>query len=288
MPGTTTVHTAMWRPSRLRHWLAVLTYPVFLVLNRPFLGWFADLTYDFALRCSGIAVTFPGKGGLTRSEENFLRRHRDRFQNGILFDIGANHGSYALYLSRLAAGAKIYAFEPHPATFAFLDKRMENVGSVEVVNAAMADKPGEMKLYDFRSEDGSTQASLSASAVALYSADLVEHTVNCTTVDAFMEKFGLKRIDLLKIDTEGHDLSVMRGAAKVLRQGLIGMIQFEFIPANIATGVTMHAIFEALSGYRIGRMCLNGSVRWLDPYDVKRCEIYVTQNLIAVPLGHSL
>ena len=66
------------------------------------------------------------------------------------------------------------------------------------------------------------------------------------------------------------------------------MIQFEFIPANIATGVTMHAFFEVLRGYRIGRLCLNGTVMWLDPYDVKRCEVYVTHNLIAVPAGEGL
>ena len=61
------------------------------------------------------------------------------------------------------------------------------------------------------------------------------------------------------------------------------MIQFEFIPANIATGATMHKFFEVLDGYRISRLCLNGDLLSLQPYNVKRCEIYVTHNLIAVP-----
>lgn len=283
MPDVTTVHTPAWRPSRLKSLLASCAYPIALLLNRPSLSWFADLLYDVALRCSGIAITFAGKDGLTRAEENFLRRNKAAFQGGTLFDIGANHGAYADALTKLAPTGRIFAFEPHPRTFAVLRSRMANAGKVCLVNKAVADQTGALKLYDFRSEDGSTQASLSQSAVALYSSDLVEHVVDCTTVDAFMAEAGLDRIELLKIDTEGHDLSVLKGAQAALRDHRIGMIQFEFIPANIGTGVTMHAFFEILRGYRIGRLCLNGTVRWLDPYDVKRCEIYVTHNLIAVP-----
>jgi hypothetical protein len=98
-----------------------------------------------------------------------------------------------------------------------------------------------------------------------------------------MAEAQLDHIDLLKIDTEGHDLAVLIGAEQALRDRKIRMIQFEFIPANIATGVTMHHFFTVLHGYKIGRLCLNGDVNWLTRYDVKRCEIYVTHNLIAVP-----
>jgi FkbM family methyltransferase len=205
----------------------------------------------------------------------------------VLLDIGANHGAYAYVLAKLAPDARIFAFEPHPATFGLLASRMKPLPGVQTINRAVADKTGQLKLYDFRLEDGSTQASLSESAIALYSSDIVEHTVECTTIDTFMAEYGLDHVDLLKIDTEGHDLSVLMGAQKALSDRKIGMIQFEFIPANIATSVTMHRFFEVLRDYRIGRLCLNGTVRWLDHYDVKRCEIYVTHNLIAIPKATS-
>ena len=288
MSRMTYVHAAIWRPSRLKSILASCAYPIFLTLNRPSMSWFGNLLYDIALRCNGVAITFAGKNGLTRAEEHFLCRNKARFQHGVLFDIGANHGAYAQFLNKLASDARIFAFEPHPATFASLAFRMKDVPAVRAINKAVADKTGRLKLYDFRSEDGSTQASLSESAVALYSPDIVGHTVDCTTIDEFMAELGLDRIDLLKIDTEGHDLSVLVGARKALRDRKIDVIQFEFIPANIATGVTMRKFFEVLRDYRIGRLCLNGTVRWLDPYDVKRCEIYVTHNLIAVPRGDSI
>jgi FkbM family methyltransferase len=274
----------MWRPSRLRSLLARIAYPVFFALNRPAMAWFGDLAYDFALRCSGVAITFGGKAGLTRAEEHFLRRNQARLQDGVLFDVGANHGAHARLLRILAPTARILAFEPHPTTFAMLRELMADMPSVALSNQAMGDSPGPLTLYDFGFSDGSTQASLSEAAVAFYSDDIVAHAVDCTTIDDFMASAGIDRIDFLKIDTEGHDLAVLRGARAALRDRKIGMIQFEFIPANIATGATMHGFFEVLEGYRISRLCLNGELRPLNPYDVKRCEIYVTHNLIATPL----
>ena len=283
MTETAGIRTPAWRGSPLKSLVAKCAYPVFFLLNRPSMAWFGDLLYDAALRCSGIAITFSGNKGLTRAEENFLHLNRDHLQGGVLLDIGANHGAYATLPAKIAPTARIFAFEPHPTTFAFLRSRIEGVPSVQAINQAVADTKGKPKLYDFRSEDGSTRASLSETAVGLYSADIVEHAVDCTTVDAFMDETGINHIDLLKIDTEGHDLSVLKGARRALSERKIGMIQFEFIPANIATRVTMRDFFEILKGYRIGRLCLNGQLRWIDSYDVKRCEIYVPQNLIAVP-----
>jgi FkbM family methyltransferase len=278
------VHTPLWQPSRSKSLLAKAAYPVVLALNRPSMAWFGDLLYDLALRCSGIAITFSGKHGLTRAEEHFLARNKARLQSGVLLDVGANHGAYARLLCQLAPTARIIAFEPHPSTFAMLRDLMVDFPSVSLVNQAVGDAPGQLTLYDFRFSDGSTQASLSEAAVALYSDDIVAHSVDCITVDDFMIESGIDRITFLKIDTEGHDLAVLKGARNALRDRRIDMIQFEFIPANIATGATMHGFFEALDGYRISRLCLNGDLRSLRPYDVKRCEIYVTHNLIATPL----
>jgi Methyltransferase FkbM domain len=153
-----------------------------------------------------------------------------------------------------------------------------------LVNQALSDREGRLQLFDFAAADGSTQASLGEAAVTLFATDLVAHEVDCSTVDAFMREQNIERIALLKIDTEGFDINVLRGAKQAVAEGRIGMIQFEFIPANIALRVTMRDFFDALPGYRIFRLCSNGELLPLEPYDVKRCEIYVTQNLIALPI----
>ena len=64
--------TPIWRDSLARRMVAALALPVFWLLNRPALQWFANAAYDFALRCNGIAINFKGRHGLTRGEECFF------------------------------------------------------------------------------------------------------------------------------------------------------------------------------------------------------------------------
>ncbi|WP_431302045.1 FkbM family methyltransferase [Sediminicoccus sp. BL-A-41-H5] len=283
LDSTERVTTGLWRPSRLRQALARLAYPLIWVANRPAGAWFGRALHDLALRCQGIAINFPGNHGLTRGEEAFLARIAPQLQGGVLLDVGANHGFYTEHLRRLAPNARIHAFEPHPRTFARLAARLDQPG-VTLVQAALGDSSGTLELFDFAGQDGSTQASLSREAVALYTEAVTSHRIPCTTLDAYLEAQGIGTVDFLKIDTEGHDLHVLKGAARAIAAQRIRVIQLEFIPANIATRVTMRDIFEALPGYAIHRLCLNGALLPLAPYDVKHCEIYVTQNLVALPV----
>ena len=276
------VRTAAWRDSLARRAVATAAYPLIWAINRPSASWLARAIYDFALRCNGVAINFKGRHGLNRAEEHFLDSMAPRLQGGVLLDVGANYGSYAEYLSRIAPTARIHAFEPHPSTFRRLSQHLSG-RNVTLVQEALSDRGGELELFDFADGDGSTQASLSQEAVGFFADRVVRHAIRSTTLDAYLEREGIERVDFLKIDTEGFDLNVLKGAERAIRERRIGMIQFEFIPANIATHVTMRDFFAALPGYGIHRLCLNGALLPLFPYDVKRCEIYVTQNLIALP-----
>jgi FkbM family methyltransferase len=276
------VETPLWRDGKARRLIEAAFYPLVWALNRPAAAGFSRAIYDFALRCNGIAINFPGQHGLNIGEERFLRSVAPSLQQGVLLDVGANMGCYAAYLRKLAPEATIYAFEPHPATFARMSAWL-SAKRVRPVQQALSDQAGVTQLFDFEAEDGSTQASLSRAAVEIFDSDVVGHEVTSTTLDSFLEAEGIREVAFLKVDTEGFDLKVLQGAARAIREKRIRLLQFEFIPANIATHVTMRNFFEALPGYDIYRMCLNGELLPLFPYDVKRCEIYVTQNLIAKP-----
>jgi FkbM family methyltransferase len=275
--------TPVWRDSFGKRLSARLVYPLFMAINRPGMRWFGHAVYDFALRCNGIAINFPGKHGLTIGEENFLIHRLRQCAGGVLLDVGANHGAYARHMLKLCPQAHVFAFEPHPHTFATLTARTADMAGITPVNMAVSETQGTLLLYDFATADGSTQASLGEKAVKFFADEVVTHAVTVTTIDAFMAEHGIAEITLLKIDTEGFDLAVLKGARAALAARAIRAIQFEFIPADIAMHVTMRNFFEVLEGYRIFRLCMNGALMPLDPYDVKRCEIYVTQNLIALP-----
>ena len=118
--------------------------------------------------------------------------------------------------------------------------------------------------------------------MALFSNDIVEHSTRCTTLDDFIKEQGIDTVTLLKIDTEGYDLNVLKGAVQAIAERRLHAIQFEFIPANIATHVSMRDFFDALPGYDLYRQCMNGDLLPLHHYDVKRCEIYVTHNIVAL------
>ena len=280
-PVTRAPTTPKFTNGALKRAATFLAFPVFYVLNRPSLQLLAELAYDFALRWNGFAIGFQGRHGLSHAEERFLMRRLPGIGNGVLFDVGANHGAYARLLRRLSPGSRIHAFEPHPKTFASLQQHVAGL-HVTLVNMAVSDRSGTMQLHDFAQADGSTQASLAQAAVGMFDHDTVSHTVNVTTIDAYMAQAGIDEIDLLKIDTEGFDINVLRGARSALDRGAIKAIQFEFIPADIAMRVTMRDFFEILHGYMLFRLCLNGGLMPLRRYDVKRCEVYVTHNIVAL------
>jgi FkbM family methyltransferase len=287
MPPITPIQTPIYRDTKAKRFLAAAAVPIFSILNRPRFRRLAEITYDIALRMNGFAIGFRGKHGLTHPEEAFLRNYLPKLKSGALLDVGANHGTYARFLSRIRPDLRILAFEPHPKSFKLLQGNA-NRDNVELFNLALSDTGGVMKLYDFAQQDGSTQASLSQEAVRLFDANTIEYEIRCFTLDDFADKHGLNHIAFLKVDTEGFDINVLRGACRMLEEKRIDIIQFEFIPACIALRVTMRDFFELLRGYRIFRLCVNGGLLPLDQYDVKRCEVYVVHNLIAVRHGFDI
>jgi FkbM family methyltransferase len=123
-------------------------------------------------------------------------------------DVGANIGVYTRELSRLAGPTgKVKAFEPVPETFAALSKSVRRLGlsNVEVFNLAISDHHGKVSMSVPMREDGVPN---------LYRAEVCEgNTVACVPLDSMIEP-----VDFVKIDVEGHEFEVLRGAAELLRR----------------------------------------------------------------------
>ena len=81
------------------------------------------------------------------------------------------------------------------------------------------------------------------------------------TVDRFSADHGLVAITLLKVDTEGHDLSVLRGASSMLNQGVIGIVQFEYNWRWVASRTFLKDVFDladSLPRYTVGKVTPKG------------------------------
>jgi hypothetical protein len=101
-----------------------------------------------------------------------------------------------------------------------------------------------------------------------------------TTVDRFCKEKGLAAIDLLKIDTEGCELQVLKGASEMLSGGRVKVIQFEFGECNVFSRVFLRDFYEVLPGFRMYRLDSNGLIP-LPSYESTN-EIFRFQNIIAI------
>jgi FkbM family methyltransferase len=127
----------------------------------------------------------------------------------VILDIGANFGFYAVSFARaLARCARIIAFEPFPSTFRRLCANIALNGLDDVIQAhplALSDRVGRARMWSRPDNSG-------ASAVL----DEGSTSVPATTLDTFSRDAGLERLDFVKVDVEGHEEAVLRGASDVL------------------------------------------------------------------------
>jgi FkbM family methyltransferase len=153
-----------------------------------------------------------------------------------LFDVGANIGQTARKFLKEFPQARIFSFEPHPSTFA---KLMANVGAntrLRGVNVALGAEAGEVQMMEFEDSRINCLAS-NAPVLARFHKEGSRIPVKGMTLDTFCEESDVGSIDILKIDTEGFDLMVLRGADRMLRERRIKFIYVEYNDLHPSDGV---------------------------------------------------
>jgi len=178
-------------------------------------------------------------------EEPVFETFRTLLRPGMtVFDIGANFGLYAVVAARtVGEHGKVFAFEPATVRKALADHvRLNGVEDrVEVVPMIVTDEPGEAELWE---PDDARLASVSREAAERTQASTV-HTERATTVDEFCEARNVVP-DVVKIDVEGAEASVVRGSRKFLERRH-GSIILEVHPWVLASlGEQEQGIFDVL------------------------------------------
>lgn len=223
------------------------------------------------------------KDDVVSGERRFMKKSLSLSETPTVVDVGANEGDYSSAVLEANKRSRVFAFEPHPETFRRMSLRLSSEKNVVVTNAACGSSPGNLMLYDHAGGAGTEHASLHSGVIErVHKSRSIEHVVNVTTLDKFAADHDIEFIDLLKIDTEGSELEVLRGAAGLLRNGRIKAIQFEFNEMNIVSRVFFKDFCEAIPNYRFYRMLRNG-LGALDPYSSLSCEVFAYQNIVALP-----
>ena len=199
----------------------------------------------------------------------------------VFFDIGANVGNYSASLSGRFPNAIIHAFEPHPKNFARLQDHTVS-SNLKIHNCALGQSQGELTLYDIIDSDKSTFATLHKAVISeIHKKDVETFTVTVETLDNVSESENISYIDFMKIDTEGNELDVLRGAANLLKNNNIGCIHFEFNEMNIISRAFFRDFRNILDSYDLYRL-LPGGLLPLDDSPVLT-ELFAYQNIIAIP-----
>jgi len=218
-------------------------------------------------------------------EKTFLREFFKTRHNDIVLDVGANVGDYSRLILALNPHARVYAFEPHPRTYKVLANNLDGL-MVDAYNVAAGECDGILTLYDYEANDGSEHASLYKDTIEyLRHAKAVAHEVKVINLDKFLRGKNIESVSLLKIDTEGHELAVLKGAKHYISSGKIRAIHFEFNDSNVSSRTYFRDFWDFLPNYTLYRLLPNGMVK-IKSYDPIFCEVFAYQNVVAI-LNHS-
>jgi FkbM family methyltransferase len=161
-------------------------------------------------------------------------------------DVGANRGEWTEVALRNTDVESCLLFEPSTSALCALQERFAREPKVEIVGSAAGDSVGQLSFYE---EPGAGETS---TLVAGASTRGQERTVKVTTLETEVDRLGWPRIDYLKIDAEGYDFHVLRGARRLLENKRVALGQFEYEGSWALSGSTLACAMNWLKdlGYR--------------------------------------
>ncbi|MEM2045735.1 MAG: FkbM family methyltransferase [Candidatus Bathyarchaeia archaeon] len=215
----------------------------------------------------------------TGSYETAERRFVERFlkEGMTVLDIGAHHGFYTILAAKkVGPSGRVIAFEPSPRERRRLLRhlKLNRCTNVKVEPLALASKEGETTLFLVDGRDTGCN-SLRPPAV---SEPTKEITVSTMALDSYLEKEGIYRVDFIKMDVEGAELEVLKGAKRFLERTPRPVILCEVDDYRTrAWGYPARAIIKLLEdyGYQWFGLSDEGGLVPLDQRD--------SYNLVAIP-----
>jgi FkbM family methyltransferase len=224
-----------------------------------------------------------GKGSGTRTinVEAYAARSFINCSSPVLFDVGANLGEWASRLHSMFPASQIFLFEPQPDCQKILqDKKIPNS---KLISKAVSSTCGVTKIYTPDSTSGI--ASLHQRLDTPFkNKGFATYDVETVTLDSIIEAYHLNRVDFMKMDIEGHELSALQGASKSLEAGVIKAFSFEFGSGNINSRTFFRDFWDLLSpmNYQIYRILPSSRLMRIKDY-YEDCEYFRgVSNYIAV------
>ncbi|MCF8412625.1 MAG: FkbM family methyltransferase [Melioribacteraceae bacterium] len=177
----------------------------------------------------------------------------------ILFDVGANIGQTAKMLDEVFPEGVIHSFEPSENTFEILTQNVSEIRNVNCWNFALGAVPEERKFFENSRSPMSSFLRLGESGWGEIEKEL---TVKVKSIDDFCSEQKVEIIDILKIDTQGFELEVLKGAETMIANGCVGLLYME---------VTFAKLYEALPSFgELYEFLINRKFKLVTIYPIKQ------------------
>ena len=150
----------------------------------------------------------------------------------VIFDVGANLGQSINLLKTYFHDSTIYSFEPEPNLFLKLKKNTLIYDRINLYNFGFGNSEFET-ILNLQESSGGNSILDSAKDSDYFSLNWLQHkgsvNIKITTLDNFCENNKINNIDLLKLDTQGYELNILRGAKNLLINKKIKIIYSEVL-----------------------------------------------------------
>ena len=176
----------------------------------------------------------------------FLDLSRNTKDLKVIFDVGGNIGQTVGLFKQAYPKSVIYSFEPVAETFKELERNTLTFTNVHCKNIALGSERAEIEII---LNDNPTSGTNTLNPDRMNKRpDAKREVIQVETLDSFAESENLKHINMLKIDTEGWELNVLKGANNFIKNGAIDFLLCEvgFSPEN-----KLNTYFPELNEYLI-------------------------------------
>jgi len=178
-------------------------------------------------------------------EVSFVKRYLENSKKNIILDVGAHNGSYTDEVLKYFPDSNLYLFEPSKDKYINLKNKYLNKQNISIFNFCLSDSVGEKILFKNSKLDSRATLIHREEAHRNTYWDLEEIVKSNKLSEFWKIELGSKQIDLLKLDIEGEEFTVLNDVRDNLHK--IKLIQFEFGEPNIGSRIFFKDFWEMLT-----------------------------------------
>ncbi len=213
----------------------------------------------------------------------------------VVFDVGACEGEWSQAVLQTHKNTHIHCFEPIPDSFIDLIGNFRLYSNITINNLGISNKKEEKTFYWYNgiSNSGNPAKGLSGYFRRIEEIETmvgvvptILHNISVNTLDNYCAHNNIERINFLKIDTEGADFDVIKGAERLMKNQKVDYIEFEYGGCWQENNKTLRSVFNYAKehGYRLFKIADAGLISIDELEDFTEDFVFELFLLIREPL----